>query len=96
MWLKDLYKLEGLLKHVDDPAFQKKWAVVKQSNKERLANYIQNTLGYKVNTRAMFDVQVKVRVLCACSETIWIDERAAQRLHEYKVCDSRYNRLIAP
>ncbi|EPQ56072.1 hypothetical protein GLOTRDRAFT_27930, partial [Gloeophyllum trabeum ATCC 11539] len=59
VWLKDLYKLEGLLKYVDDPSFQKKWAAVKQSNKERLAHYVQTTLGHTVNTKAMFDVQVK-------------------------------------
>lgn len=41
--------------------FQKKWAAVKQSNKERLAHYVEHTLGLKINTHAMFDVQVKVR-----------------------------------
>ena len=41
--------------------FQKKWAAVKQSNKERLAHYVENALGLKINTHAMFDVQVKVR-----------------------------------
>lgn len=63
VFLKDLTKLEGLLKYVDNSSFQKKWAAVKQSNKERLAAYIQTTLGYQINTQAMFDVQVKVRVV---------------------------------
>lgn len=58
-WLKDLYKLTGLLKFVDDPTFRKKWAAVKQSNKERLAHYVETTLGIQVNTNAMFDVQIK-------------------------------------
>ncbi|KAI0656188.1 glycogen phosphorylase [Cubamyces menziesii] len=58
-FLKDLTKLEGLLEHAENPAFQKKWAAVKQSNKERLAHYVETTLGFKVNTRAMFDVQIK-------------------------------------
>jgi len=58
-WLKDLKKLEGLLEYADDPKFQKKWAAVKQTNKERLAHYVGTTLGVKVNTKAMFDVQVK-------------------------------------
>ncbi|KAI0790153.1 glycogen phosphorylase [Irpex lacteus] len=58
-FLKDLSKLEGLLKYVDNPTFQKKWAAVKQSNKERLAHYVEHTLGLKINTHAMFDVQVK-------------------------------------
>ena len=60
-FLKDLAKLEGLLKYVDNASFQKKWAAVKQSNKERLAQYVESTLGLKVNTKAMFDVQIKVR-----------------------------------
>ena len=41
------------------PEEQKKWAAVKQSNKERLATYVETTLGYKINTQAMFDVQIK-------------------------------------
>jgi Carbohydrate phosphorylase len=61
VWLKDLYKLEGLLDYAEDPKFQKKWAAVKQTNKERLARYVEAAFGVKVNTRAMFDVQVKVR-----------------------------------
>lgn len=47
VWLKDLYKLQGLLEHVDDPTFQKKWAAVKQSNKERLAHHVEVTLGVR-------------------------------------------------
>ncbi|KAK7680825.1 hypothetical protein QCA50_016135 [Cerrena zonata] len=58
-FLKDLYKLEGLLKHVDDTKFQTKWAAVKQTNKERLAHYVEVTTGHKINTKAMFDVQIK-------------------------------------
>lgn len=60
IWLKDLYKLEGLLAHVEDKAFQEKWAQIKQANKERLAAYVESTLGFKINTHAMFDVQIKV------------------------------------
>jgi starch phosphorylase len=58
-WLKDLYLLKELLKHVDDEAFQKKWAAVKKGNKERLAHYIETNLGVRVNTSALFDVQIK-------------------------------------
>jgi len=32
---------------------------VKQANKERLAHYVQVTLGLKVDTNALFDVQIK-------------------------------------
>lgn len=49
------------MKFVDDPKFQTKWAAVKQTNKERLAHYVEVTTGHKINTKAMFDVQIKVR-----------------------------------
>ncbi|KAF8749093.1 Alpha-1,4 glucan phosphorylase [Rhizoctonia solani] len=58
-WLKDLYKLKGLLKHVDDAAFQAKWSAAKQKNKERLAHYARETLGVEVDTKSLFDVQIK-------------------------------------
>jgi starch phosphorylase len=61
VWLKDLTKLEGLLEHVENKAFRQQWAGIKQRNKERLAHHVQTTLGLKVNTHAMFDVQIKVR-----------------------------------
>lgn len=66
VWLKDLYKLEGLLAHVDDPALAKTWSEIKQANKERLAHWVETTLGLKINTKAMFDVQIK-----ACF-TLWV------------------------
>ncbi|KAI0318398.1 glycosyltransferase family 35 protein [Amylostereum chailletii] len=59
IWLKDLYKLEGLLEHVEDPKLQQRWASIKRQNKERLANYVEKLLGTKVDTDAMFDVQIK-------------------------------------
>jgi starch phosphorylase len=58
VWLKDLTKLQKLVELADDAAFQKKWADVKQQNKERLAKFVENAFGIKVNTKAMFDVQV--------------------------------------
>ncbi|KAG8852598.1 Non-essential glycogen phosphorylase [Tulasnella sp. 330] len=58
-WLKDLSKLEGLLKHVDEKSFQKKWMDVKLANKKKLAHFLEQTMGVKVNTAALFDVQVK-------------------------------------
>ncbi|KAF9526240.1 glycogen phosphorylase [Crepidotus variabilis] len=59
IWLKDLSKIEGLLKFVDDKKFCAEWAAIKQRNKERLANYVQQTLGLTIRTDAMFDVQIK-------------------------------------
>ena len=63
IWLKDLYKLEGLLPFAENKAFRAEWAAIKQRNKERLAHYVQTTLGLTISTDAMFDVQIKVRVL---------------------------------
>lgn len=59
VWLKDLTKLEGLLDFVEDEDFREDWAAVKQANKERLAHHMQVNLGLNVNTKAMFDVQIK-------------------------------------
>ena len=59
VWLKDLYKLEGLLAHVDDPEFQTRWTAVKHQNKERLALFVERQLGIKVDADALFDVQIK-------------------------------------
>jgi glycogen phosphorylase len=59
VWLKDLMKLKKLVDFADNPAFQKKWADVKQKNKIRLAKHVENAFGIKVNTDAMFDVQVE-------------------------------------
>ncbi|KAF9488145.1 glycogen phosphorylase [Pleurotus eryngii] len=59
VWLKDLYKLKGLVKYAEDKGFRAEWAAIKQRNKERLAHHIETTLGFTVNTNAMFDVQIK-------------------------------------
>ncbi|KAJ7756371.1 glycogen phosphorylase [Mycena olivaceomarginata] len=40
-------------------AFREEWAAIKQRNKERLAHHVQTTLGLTINTKAMFDVQIK-------------------------------------
>ncbi|KAJ8690782.1 Non-essential glycogen phosphorylase [Pleurotus ostreatus] len=59
VWLKDLYKLKDLVKYAADKGFRAEWAAIKQRNKERLAHHIETTLGFTVNTNAMFDVQIK-------------------------------------
>ena len=53
-------KLEGLLPFAENKAFRAEWAAIKQRNKERLAHYVQTTLGFTIRTDAMFDVQIKV------------------------------------
>ncbi|EGO28736.1 glycosyltransferase family 35 protein [Serpula lacrymans var. lacrymans S7.9] len=59
VWLKDLYKLKGLLDHVEDENFRLEWATIKHANKARLARYVRANLGFTVNKDAMFDVQIK-------------------------------------
>ncbi|KAF8601979.1 glycosyltransferase family 35 protein [Ceratobasidium sp. AG-I] len=58
-WLKDLYKLKGLLPYAEKPDFQAKWTAAKQKNKERLAAYARETLGVELDTKSLFDVQIK-------------------------------------
>jgi starch phosphorylase len=60
VWLKDLTKLEGLLPFATNKAFRAAWAAIKQRNKERLAHYVETTLGLTIRTDAMYDVQIKV------------------------------------
>jgi starch phosphorylase len=59
VWLKDLALLEKLLPFAEDAAFRRKWAAIKQRNKERLAHHVLITTGLTVRTDAMFDVQIK-------------------------------------
>lgn len=58
-WLKELTKLEGLLPYAESKTFRAEWAAIKQRNKERLAHHVEVTLGLKVRTDAMYDVQIK-------------------------------------
>jgi len=58
-WVTDLYELKKLEKFADDKPFLDKFYQVKQSNKERLAKYIKDNCGVKVDPNSIFDVQVK-------------------------------------
>lgn len=58
-WLKDLDLLQGLKKFANDAAFRKKFRAVKQANKERLADYALETTGISLDSKALFDIQVK-------------------------------------
>jgi len=58
-WVTDLDKLKKLEKFADDKAFMKKFAKIKQNNKQRMADYIEEKRGIKVNTKSMFDIQIK-------------------------------------
>ena len=58
-WVTDLMRLKHLAEKVDDARFRKRWFAVKQANKERLAELVEDEVGVTFNTEAMFDVQVK-------------------------------------
>ena len=51
--------LSALMQYTDDAAVMKKLAEIKKQNKERLAKYIYDNNGVKVDTNSIFDVQVK-------------------------------------
>lgn len=58
-WRTDLQQLSSLMRWQEDADFIEAVASVKQHNKERLAQYIEATVGVKVSTQALFDVQIK-------------------------------------
>lgn len=58
-WITDLEQLRGLEKYADDAAFQKEFAAIKRTNKQRLAEYIATKNGIKVDPESIFDIQIK-------------------------------------
>lgn len=58
-WITHLEDLEQLKKYVDDPEFVKTIMQVKDVNKVRLANYINEFNGIQVDLLSLFDIQVK-------------------------------------
>nr|XP_022331554.1 glycogen phosphorylase, muscle form-like isoform X1 [Crassostrea virginica] len=58
-WVTDLYKLRDLKKYAEDENFLRNIIKVKQENKMKLAEYIQEHYKIKVNTSSIFDIQVK-------------------------------------
>jgi starch phosphorylase len=58
-WVVDLPQLSGLAKSADDPALQSAFSRAKRANKERLADFVSNTLGVPFSPDALFDVQIK-------------------------------------
>jgi starch phosphorylase len=58
-WPLDLDKLTGLAAFADEAKFQKAFMKVKQDNKVDLAKEIFKLTGIKVDTKAIFDIQIK-------------------------------------
>lgn len=58
-WLSDTMELRKLLSYRDDGEVLSKIDAVKQANKERLADYIEEELNIKIDRKSIFDVQAK-------------------------------------
>ncbi|MBI5178759.1 MAG: glycogen/starch/alpha-glucan phosphorylase [Nitrospinae bacterium] len=58
-WVTDLDQLKKLKPLAKDKAFRAAWRQAKHANKERLAKYIMETNGIKVDPDSLFDVHVK-------------------------------------
>jgi len=58
-WIDNPDRLQDLLKFSKDAAFQEKLAVVKQANKQQLANFIFRKYGWKLDDHSIFDMHVK-------------------------------------
>ncbi|MFZ2325240.1 MAG: glycogen/starch/alpha-glucan phosphorylase [Ignavibacteriaceae bacterium] len=58
-WIKDLSKLRGIEKFIEDKQFIESWQNVKWLNKKLLVDYIEAENGIKINTDSIFDVQIK-------------------------------------
>ena len=58
-WRLDLNRLARLADLAGNPEVQQEFAAVKQSAKQRLADYIGRELDIRINPSALFDVQIK-------------------------------------
>jgi starch phosphorylase len=58
-WMRDLNQLERLAEQAEDPAVREQFWLAKQANKQRLATFIQERCGIRVNPSSLFDVQIK-------------------------------------
>jgi len=58
-WVADLDRLEGLVPHAGDDAFQARWRDVRTANKTRLLALVEARTGTVGTTDMLFDVQVK-------------------------------------
>ncbi|XP_019941808.1 glycogen phosphorylase, muscle form [Paralichthys olivaceus] len=58
-FIRDLDQLQGLRKYVNDEAFIRDIAKVKQENKLKFAVHLEEHYKVKINPNSMFDIQVK-------------------------------------
>lgn len=58
-WVTDLEQLKKLAPYADEAGFRKEWHAVKQENKARLAEMVEQDTGVRFDPKSMFDVHVK-------------------------------------
>ncbi|UOQ86194.1 glycogen/starch/alpha-glucan phosphorylase [Gracilibacillus salinarum] len=58
-WITRPRELTHLLRHINDKPLLDQLDVIKNKNKQRLADYIQQTTGILVDHQSIFDVQIK-------------------------------------
>jgi starch phosphorylase len=58
-WQQDLEKLQDLNAHLDDTAFLDAYREAKTTNKDRFAKWLKDRHDVRLDTSAMFDVQIK-------------------------------------
>lgn len=58
-WITDANKIKELKPFANDAAFAKKFAKIKEENKENAAKFLLKDCGIAVNPNTLFDVQVK-------------------------------------
>ena len=58
-WIKDLTQLKKLIPLTEDIKFCEEFAMVKNSNKERFALFMQQHHNVSINVDSLFDVQIK-------------------------------------
>lgn len=58
-WISQLSELSKLKDHLHHQRFRKRWRAIKQENKERVAQLVQEATGVEFHPSALFDIQVK-------------------------------------
>ncbi|MEX1010891.1 MAG: glycogen/starch/alpha-glucan phosphorylase [Balneolaceae bacterium] len=58
-WITDLSHISKLEKRADDASFRSLFRKIKQQNKDRLAELIEERTGVSINRKSIFDIQIK-------------------------------------
>ena len=58
-WVNDLEQLSQIAPLAEDADFRARFMGVKQANKERLTDWVRETMGLEISPNAMFDIQIK-------------------------------------